>query len=183
MDAHSVTAADIIAFWQDAGEKKWFVKDSAFDEEIRTRFLKSWETAKDGASKTWEESDEGLLALIILFDQFPRNMFRDDAKAFATDAEALRLARLAVGKGLDERIAPSLRPFVYLPFEHSENIDDQKESMALFSKIDHEMSRTYAKIHFDIITRFGRFPHRNKVLGRKTTAEEQQFLNEGGFAG
>lgn len=183
MTAHNIPPSEILTFWKDAGPGKWFVKDTAFDETIRTRFLKSWEAAQRGALRSWEESDEGLLALIILCDQFPRNMFRNDAKAFSTDGEACRLARLALDRGLDRRIEATLRPFVYLPFEHSEDIEDQRKSMALFSTLDDAKSRTFAEIHFDIIERFGRFPHRNTVLGRKSTEEEQKFLDNGGFAG
>ena len=130
----------------------------------------------------WRDSDLGLLALVILLDQFPRNMFRGDPRAYATDALACDVARSALARGADRRLDPDLRPFVYMPFMHSENIDDQDLCVALFRASADASNLEYAEIHADIIRRFGRFPHRNAVLGRKTTPVEQAFLDGGGFS-
>lgn len=175
--------ADIIAFWHEAGPERWFNKDTAFDAELRRRFLPLWEDARDGRLKAWEDSDDGLLALILVLDQFPRNMFRGEARAFSTDAAALALARQAIGRGVDDRIDPALRAFIYLPFMHSENLVDQERCVALCRAAGLTDNIDFAVAHADIIRRFGRFPHRNAILGRDTTPEEAAFLAGGGFAG
>ncbi|TJX00435.1 DUF924 domain-containing protein, partial [Neisseria gonorrhoeae] len=129
-------------------------------------------------------SDEGALALTIVLDQFPRNLFRGDAETFSSDPLAREVASRAIERGVDTRTDPRLREFLYLPFEHSEDLDDQERCVALFSQYDcHPDNLKYAEDHADIIRRFGRFPHRNRVLGRQTTAEEQAFLDAGGFSG
>jgi uncharacterized protein (DUF924 family) len=178
-----ISPTDIIAFWRAAGPARWFNKDAAFDAEVRARFLALWEAARDGKLKAWEDSDDGALALILVLDQFPRNIFRNEARAFATDAAALELARRAVDRGVDARVDPALRAFVYLPFMHSENLADQERCVALCRAAGLTDNIDFAVDHADIIRRFGRFPHRNRVLGRATTPEEAAFLAGGGFAG
>lgn len=178
-----VAPADIVAFWRQAGPAKWYAKDDAFDAELRHRFLGVWEAARDGRLTAWEASDEGTLALLLVLDQFSRNMFRNDARAFSADEQARAVAGRAIAKGVDQRIEPALRAFMYLPFEHSEQIADQERSVALFRAMGDAESLKWADLHLDIIKRFGRFPHRNAVLGRATTPEEQAFLTDGGFKG
>jgi uncharacterized protein (DUF924 family) len=178
-----ISPADIVAFWRAAGPARWFTKDAAFDAEVRARFLALWEAARDGRCAAWEASDDGTLALILVLDQFPRNIFRNEARAFATDAAALELARRAVDRGVDARIDPALRAFAYLPFMHSENLADQERCVALCRAAGLTDNIDFAVEHADIIRRFGRFPHRNRVLGRATTPEEAAFLAGGGFAG
>lgn len=176
------TPAAIIAFWREASADRWFTKDAAFDDEIRRRFMASYEAAAAGKLTDWEQSAEGALALLLLLDQFPRNMFRGEARAFATDPLARTIASRAILNGFDGAF-PEMRGFFYLPFEHSENLADQERALALFKAAGDEDGLKWAELHADIIRRFGRFPHRNAVLGRVTTPEEQAFLDGGGFAG
>ncbi|HZP77910.1 MAG TPA: DUF924 family protein [Pseudolabrys sp.] len=178
----SVTPADVVGFWRDAGPDKWFEKDSAFDTEIRTRFLSAHEAAAAGALADWEASAQGALALLILLDQFPRNMFRGTARMYVSDPQALALAKRAIAAGYDNEVEAQFRGFFYLPLSHSENLADQEQAVALYQKAGDE-NVSYALEHADVIRRFGRFPHRNPLLGRQTTAEEQAFLDAGGFAG
>ena len=178
----STTAEEVVAFWRTAGPSRWFRKDAAFDAEFRQRFLAAHEEAVAGALDSWAASAEGTLALLILLDQFPRNSFRGTARMFATDRQALALARQAVDAGQDHQVEKELRNFFYLPFMHSEALADQERAVALTEPLDAE-SHKFALLHRDIIARFGRFPHRNAQLGRATTAKEQAFLDEGGFAG
>lgn len=180
-------AQDVISFWRDAGRRKWFVKDEALDRELTARFTGLHFSAARNELKDWSDTPEGTLALLILLDQFPRNMFRGSGHAFATDPLALSVARKAIASGFDRQVDPSLAIFFYLPIEHSEDPADQATSMALFTAhhervVDEECLR-YAVVHQEIITRFGRFPHRNAALGRETTAEEQAYLDDGGFKG
>ncbi len=177
------TAADIVAFWRNAGPERWFKKDFTFDQEIRERFLATHEAAADGKLTAWERSAEGALALLILLDQFPRNMFRDDARTFATDPLARAIAAGALVRGFDAQMPAELRSFFYLPFEHSEDFADQDRSVAFYKAAGDADGLKWAELHADIIRRFGRFPHRNQVLGRSTTPEEQAFLDSGGFGG
>ena len=177
-----LTPHDIITFWRSAGPDKWYAKDDTFDQELRDRFMDTWEAARDGKLGAWQESDDGALALLIVLDQFPRNMFRNDARAFSTDALARSVATRAIAEGRDRRIEQEMRAFMYLPFEHSEDITDQERSIALFKSLSAD-SLKWAELHADIIREFGRFPHRNAVLGRATTPEEAAFLNDGGFKG
>ena len=172
----------IVAFWREAGSDRWFKKDAAFDDEIKQRFLATHEAAAAGKLTAWEQSAEGALALLILLDQFPRNMFRGEARAFATDSLARAVTSRAILNGFDGAF-PDMRGFFYLPFEHSENLADQERGLALYKAVGDEDGLKWAKTHADIIRRFGRFPHRNAVLGRVTTPEEQTFLDSGGFAG
>lgn len=176
------TPAAIIAFWREAGPDRWFKKDAAFDDEIKRRFLAAHEAAAAGKLTDWERSAEGALALLILLDQFPRNMFRGEARAFATDPLARAVTSRAILNGFDGAF-PDMRSFFYLPFEHSENLADQERGLALYKAMGDDDGLKWAKLHADIIRRFGRFPHRNAVLGRVTTPEEQAFLDGGGFAG
>jgi uncharacterized protein (DUF924 family) len=177
------TAADIVEFWREAGPDRWFTKDAAFDATIRARFLAVHEAAAAGRLSGWEQSAVGALALLILLDQFPRNMFRGDARAFASDPLARAIAAGAIVRGYDAEVAPGLRGFFYLPFEHSENLADQERGLAFYKAAGDADGLKWAEIHEDIIRRFGRFPHRNAALGRVTTPEEQAFLDGGGFAG
>jgi len=177
------SADDVLAFWRAAGPKKWFTKDEAFDAEITSRFLATYEAAARGDLSDWEATPEGALALVIALDQFPRNMFRGDPRAFAADALARAVADRALAHGFDQRIAAGERMFFYLPFEHSEALADQERCCDLFRALGDAENLRWAELHADIIRRFGRFPHRNAVLGRTTTPEEQAFLDSGGFAG
>lgn len=180
---------DVVGFWAKAGPRKWFSKDHAFDSAIALKFEQTHYRASMRRYDAWSETAEGSLGLLILLDQFPRNMYRNTPHAFATDPLARMFARKAIAAGHDHdpAIAPELRPFFYLPFEHSESLVDQEFSVQLFASLQadtgDEESMKYALIHRDIIARFGRFPHRNPGLGRETTAAEQEFLDEGGFAG
>ena len=180
MTPHSAEA--VIAFWKQAGPKRWFAKDEGFDRDFRDRFNAAHMQAARRELEGWLTTADGALALLILLDQYPRNAFRGTAHMFATDPLARFYARKMVDAGLDQQVEPQLRAFCYLPFEHSEDPQDQQRSLALNQQLD---ASTYhwAKEHADIIERFGRFPHRNGVLGRKTTDEELAFLKAGGFAG
>ena len=178
-----MTPADILAFWQAAGPDKWFKKDAGFDADIRARFLPTYEAAARGELGDWETTADGALALVIVLDQFPRNMFRGDARAFAADPVARQVADRAIARGFDTQVPEAMRSFFYLPFEHSEALADQERCIALNRARGDADGLKWAELHADIIRRFGRFPHRNTVLGRATTPEEQAFLDSGGFAG
>jgi len=179
---HDIQPGDVIAFWRDAGPSRWFKKDEAFDRQFRDRFIAAHEAAARGELDSWQRSPKGALALCILLDQFPRNAFRGSARMFATDAKARDVARAALQSGFDQQAGEQMRQFFYLPFMHSEQLADQDFCVELTSRIGEESAR-YARMHRDIISRFGRFPHRNAVLGRETTPAEQRFLDEGGFSG
>lgn len=172
------TAADVVSFWREAGPEAWFKKDEAFDARIRERFLPTYEAAADGKLSSWENHAEGALALLLLLDQFPRNMFRGQARMFETDPMARAIAAGALVRGFDAEAPRDMRSFFYLPFEHSESPKDQERSVALFKATGDAELLKWAEIHADIIGRFGRFPHRNAVLGRTTTSEEQAFLDD-----
>jgi uncharacterized protein (DUF924 family) len=177
-----VTAAEVVGFWRQAGPSMWFAKDADFDRRFRERFLGAHEAAARGDLEHWMTTHEGALALLLLLDQFPRNAFRGTPRMYATDAAARRTAAAAVDAGHDQAMPPGLRKFFYLPFAHSEDLADQDRSVALgrhLGLLDSENSHR----HRDIVKRFGRFPHRNPILGRSMTAEEQEFLDQGGYAG
>ena len=174
---------DVLAFWRQAGPEKWFKKNRAFDQAIQLKFEPVHHAAARGEYDAWAETAEGALALLILLDQFPRNLYRGSAHSFATDPKARALARRAVEAGFHRDVEPGLRQFFMLPFEHSEDMADQDFGLAVAAELDDAETLKWAKLHRDIIARFGRFPHRNPMLGRTTTAEEQAFLDEGGFAG
>ncbi len=174
---------DVVGFWTQAGPPKWFAKSAAFDEVIRLKFEPTHHRAARGEYDAWMKTADGALALLILLDQFPRNLYRDSGHAFATDAKARAIARAAIESGFDKAVDPALRNFFYLPFEHSEDMADQDYCLALCAEAGDADSLKWAQVHHDVIARFGRFPHRNAALGRKTTAEEREFLEEGGFGG
>lgn len=171
------TPTEIVSFWRDAGFDKWFARDKNFDAIIRSRFLPIYEAAANGALAAWEDNAEGALALLILLDQFSRNMFRGNVRAFATDALARAIADRALARGFAQATEPALRPFFYLPLMHSEALADQDRCVRLYQALgDAELLR-YATEHRDVIRRFGRFPHRNRPLGRAMTPAEQAFLD------
>ncbi|TYT26197.1 DUF924 domain-containing protein [Luteimonas viscosa] len=170
----------VIAFWREAGYDRWFNGGAAFDGQCRERLLDAHFAAARREHDDWMESGEGALALLILLDQIPRNVFRGSAHAFATDPLALHYARRAVDAGLDAQVDAGLRAFVYLPFEHSEALDDQHRAVALFDALGDAGYAKYARAHLEVIERFGRFPHRNHVLGRINTPQEQAWLDAGG---
>ena len=158
----------------------WFEQDDAFDVEIRTRFLADVEAAERGELDGMADTPRGALALIILLDQFPRNLYRESPRAFATDAKALGFAKDAVARGFDKELDTFERWFIYLPFEHSEDLADQERSVDLFRDVADEEAVKYVAAHRDVIARFGRFPHRNAILGRASTPEEIAYLKEPG---
>jgi uncharacterized protein (DUF924 family) len=184
MSAHP---SDVTGFWRSAGPKRWFAKSVAFDDAIRLKFEPVHHAAARGEYDDWTETPEGALGLAILLDQFPRNLFRGSAHAFATDPLARRFAAEAIERGHDRKIEPALRAFLYMPFMHAEGLAEQILSVQLFTVLARETGDDgnvpWAKDHQAIIERFGRFPHRNHALGRATTPEEQAFLDEGGFSG
>ncbi|MGO9699741.1 MAG: DUF924 family protein [Xanthobacteraceae bacterium] len=178
-----VTPAEIVSFWREAGPERWFEQDADFDLSIQSRFLGTHEAAARGELSAFAESAEGGLALVILLDQFSRNMFRGTARAFATDPRARAAADRAITRGFDRVTDKTLRQFFYLPFMHSELLADQDRSVQLYAALGDADLSNYALAHRDIIAKFGRFPHRNRVMGRDTTPAEQEFLDGGGFAG
>ena len=165
-------------------QKKWFEKDADFDTEVRSGFLPQYQLAASGQLDSWQYSPENCLALIILLDQFPRNMFRENRQAFATDSKALAAAQHAVNNNFDRELVTVQKWFIYLPFEHSENLEHQQKSVELFRQLSGEADSDsvidFAVRHLKIIERFGRFPHRNQILGRETTPEEADFLKQPG---
>jgi uncharacterized protein (DUF924 family) len=176
-------AQDVVAFWREAGPDRWFAKDAAFDAEIALRFMALYDAAARGELDGWARTAVGSLGMMLLLDQFPRNMFRDTARAFATDAKALLLAKAAILDGHDQEVDPELRLFFYLPFMHSEELSDQDMCVALVESLGQDEPLAYARLHRDAIARFGRFPHRNPVLGREMRPEETEYLANGGFQG
>ncbi|MGE9009837.1 DUF924 family protein [Leptospira interrogans] len=182
-DARDTAPDDVLSFWREAGHDRWYRRDEMFDVEVCRRFLDLWQQAAAGGLSSWEATDEGALALTIVLDQFPRNIFRGDARAYASDALARDVAARAIDRGADKRIDPLLLEFLYMPFMHSEHLPDQLRCIELFGGTSNTENQEYAELHADIIRRFGRFPHRNPMLGRETTPEEQAFLDAGGFSG
>jgi uncharacterized protein (DUF924 family) len=177
------SSQDVLAFWREAGPDKWFKKDTGFDEAIRTKFLATYEAAAAEKLAAWERTAADALALVIVLDQFPRNIFRGSARSFAADPLARAVTGRALAQDFDREVPAGERQFFYLPFEHSELLADQERCCALFRAAGDADALKWAELHADIIRRFGRFPHRNAVLGRQTTAEEQAFLDGGGFKG
>ena len=181
-------AAEILTFWfgpADASDRSrpkkfWFRKDPAFDAEVCARFEAIYQRATAGQCDPWQHTPEGALALAIALDQFPRNMFRGEARSFASDPQALTVARLAVARGFDRQLLPVQRWFLYLPYEHCEDLKTQEEGVALFELLasdrDSASSIAYARRHRDVIAQFGRFPHRNAILNRPSTTAEREFL-------
>jgi len=174
---------EVLDFWISAGTKKWFRKDCAFDDVIRDRFFNLHREAARGNVDGWAARAEGALALIIVLDQFSRNLHRNSPLAFANDAKALGLSQNAIVRRLDVELPMGVRQWIYMPFQHCEDLEIQKRSIELFSTIDNPEGLKFAIIHRDIIQKFGRFPHRNAVLGRTSSAEELKFLADGGFSG
>ncbi len=177
------TPDEIVSFWTEAGKDRWFKSDPAFDAEIRERFLDTYEAGAAGKLSRWDRSPEEALALVLLLDQFPRNMFRATPRAFATDQLALDAAKHAIDAGYDGKVAADLQPFFYMPFMHSEELAEQERCVALMKQGGNQENIKYAEIHRDAIKQFGRFPHRNEILGRQSTPEEIAYLEGGGFAG
>jgi uncharacterized protein (DUF924 family) len=185
-------AEQVLAFWFGEGgdygrrHERWFKKDAAFDAQIRAGFLPLYEALAAGKHVHWLEDARSCLARIIVLDQFPRNMFRGSPRAFAADGVALEAARHAVARGYDRGMLPVERMFAYLPFEHSESLDDQLMACELTAPLDAfpetADAHPYALRHRDIVERFGRFPHRNAILGRASTPEELEFLKQPGSA-
>ena len=178
-------ALDIIEFWF-ASERQslHFKKDPAFDEEIKTLFLQTYQKTLSesfqGEMSMHTKTAKGSLALVLLYDQFPRNMFRDTPQAFATDEQALKIANQAIVQGFDKQLEQNECVFLYMPFMHSENIHDQERGIHLFELLRVKSSAAFAVAHYNIIAQFGRFPHRNEILGRKSTPEEKTFLAQPG---
>lgn len=177
------SADDVFAFWLAAGRERWFGHDDAFDAEVRAKFADTYQAAAGGLLRAWENSPQHALALVIALDQFPRNMFRGSARAFATDPQARAVAARAIKQGFDRQIALPARVLFYLPFEHAEDLADQERAVALIRATGDADLIKWAVLHADIIRRFARFPHRNALLGRTSTPEEQAFLDAGGFRG
>ena len=173
------TAREVVDFWREAGPAKWFNGGAAFDDALRERFKAAHFAASRRELEAWMDDAEGALALLVLLDQVPRNIFRGSAHSYATDPLALHYAARMLEAGLDSEVEPELRAFCYLPFEHSEDLLDQERSVALMAGLG-EIYADYAVQHHEVIERFGRFPHRNRALGRVNTAEEQAWLDAGG---
>jgi uncharacterized protein (DUF924 family) len=176
-----ITPSDVIAFWKEAGPDRWYKKDDAFDADFRTRFEAAHMAAARRERDVWMETPEGALALLVLLDQFPRNSYRGTGHQFATDPLALTLAHDAIARGYPAAFEPDLRQFLLMPLMHSETLADQDALLPLVADMPETLK--FAHIHRDIIVKFGRFPHRNAALGRETTADEQAFLDGGGFGG
>ncbi|MEO0401229.1 MAG: DUF924 family protein [Pseudomonadota bacterium] len=174
---------DILRFWLDeCGPDKWFASDPDLDQTIRERFEPAWKEASEGRFALWLTYPNGALAYIILADQFARNMFRDDPRAFALDRAALAAAKSAIAKGWDKRIDVPARVLFYMPLEHSENLCDQDRAVRLMcERMQDDTYLLHARAHREVIRQFGRFPHRNAVLGRATTGAEQAHLDGGGY--
>lgn len=193
LQTKNIDAQSVLSFWfgeiddPQYGKPRalWFEKNVLVDQTIKMRFSQLHEKASRGELKEWEKHPTTLLALIILLDQFSRHIYRHEAAAFSTDRRACALAIQGIEEGFDQQVIPIGRVFYYLPLEHSENIIDQARSVALFTRLYKEYPiykeyLTYAQMHYDVIAQFGRFPHRNKILGRVSSSEEEKYLNESG---
>jgi uncharacterized protein (DUF924 family) len=175
------TPEEVRSFWREAGPKRWYKVDPAFDETMRRRFLATWEAGRAGRLAGWEETPAGALALLLVLDQFPRNMFRGDARSFATDTPARAVAGRAIERKFDQAFAPPELNFFYLPYMHSEALADQERAVALMQAVGDAEGIKHAEAHRDLIRRFGRFPFRNRALGRTSTAAEAEYLAAGGY--
>ncbi len=174
---------DVTGFWEQAGEARWFLRDAAFDGALAVRFGAALAQARDGAFDHWGETPEGALGLVILLDQVPRNIHRGSPLSFTADAKALRLAKSWIGRGFHQKLPAPRARWLIMPFEHAEDLDAQHRCVALFQAMGLSDMVHWARVHLDIIARFGRFPHRNPVLGRVSTPDELAFLKAGGFSG
>jgi len=175
------TIDKLLHFWFEIlTPKDWYRPSERVDADIERRFRDTYDALKDGVPEGWLSTPRGVLAAILVLDQLPRNLFRGSRQAFATDAQALALAKRALAEGMDERLPPKRRAFLYLPFQHSEEAADQARSVGLFMALGNPVNLDYAIRHQDVVKRFGRFPHRNKVLGRESTPEEEAFLKQPG---
>jgi len=169
---------EINDFWfADETKKIWINSTPEFDRELRERFQSTWEQAARGELDDWMQSAEGCLALVIVLDQFPLNMFRESAQSYATEAQSREVARAAIEQGFDKSLAPEKRSFLYMPFMHSEELSDQQLSLQLFAQPGLEGNSRFALHHHDIVEKFGRFPHRNEALGRRSSEAELAYLN------
>lgn len=176
-----ISPGDLLSYWfSDAAKAKWFKPDSKFDGELKARFEPSFKSARSGALASWAQDARSMLALIILLDQIPRNIYRDTPEAFAEDSQALACARQAVERGHDGRLSVEERQFLYMPFMHSEALEDQDQGVTLFRDLGLEEPLRFMHRHRDVIARFGRFPHRNAILRRQSTEEEAAFLERPG---
>ncbi len=182
MPRTSPEAREVLKFWREAGPSMWFAKDEKFDARFRARFLVAHEAAARGELEHWLATPEGALALVILLDQFPRNAFRNTPRMYDTDALARKAANKALAAGYDQRLPRELRKFFVLPFAHSEDLADQDRAVALARRIGPD-DLAHAEHHRDIVRRFGRFTHRNRILGREHTPEERRYLENGGYQG
>jgi uncharacterized protein (DUF924 family) len=182
MNAAAITAGEVVAFWHQAGYEQWFNGGPEFDRRCEAGFLAAHFSAARRELEGWMDGADGALALVLLLDQIPRNVFRGSAHSYATDPLARRYAMRALEAGFDLQVDPVLRIFFYMPFEHSEDLVDQERAVALVAPLDPGYAR-YAVAHRDVIARFGRFPHRNRALGRASTPEEQAYLDAGGGFG
>ncbi|WP_374828911.1 DUF924 family protein [Paenochrobactrum pullorum] len=175
--AQNNAAQDVLDFWfSENVEKHWFVRSDDLDEEIKQHFSALYEQAHSGTLDVWGDELHSALALTIILDQFPRNMFRGSGRAFESDAKARQIAKAAIEKGFDQQVSEKQRAFFYLPLMHSEDLNDQKKSVELYEALGNANSLDYAHQHLDIIAQFGRFPHRNVALKRENTPEETEFL-------
>lgn len=174
---NSTNYNEVLEFWfSETIQKLWFNSTPKFDEVIRVKYSSLWEQASKNLLEEWQESPLGSLSLIIVLDQFPLNMFRGTAKSFSTESQAITLTRVAISKGYDKQITINQLPFLYMPLMHSESLEDQNDSVTLFEQTKLENSIRFAKHHRNIVAKFGRFPHRNKILNRLSTIEEQTYL-------
>ena len=172
-----MTADDILEFWfSEESKAHWFASTPEYDCQVKERFESAWQQAGAGELADWEETALGALALVILLDQMPLNMFRDQPESFSTEEQSRHVARRAIGNGFDIELADEYMAFLYLPFMHSESIEDQDRSVMLFETAGLNNNLKWARGHRDIVKRFGRFPHRNQILGRKSTPEEAEWL-------
>ena len=174
----SITPESIIEFWySDSVKSKWFNSSVEFDKQLKSKYEAVWIAVLRGEYTSWMESAEGCLALVIILDQFPLNMFRGDVKSFSSEGMAIKIAKKAIEKEFDKRIDKEKVSFLYMPLMHSENIDDQNLSVKLFEEAELMDNVRFAKHHRDIVKKFGRFPHRNKILQRESSQEEIDYLN------
>ena len=180
-----IKAEEIIQFWySEPMNKHWFNSTKTFDQALIDTYEGTWVEARQGKLDHWQQSAAGSLALIIVLDQLPLNMFRGQAKSFSTEAQSREVAYAAIEKDYDQKLRSNRKSFMYMPFMHSEDLDDQALAVKLFNKPGLESNYRFARHHYSIIDRFGRFPHRNKILGRESTDAEIEYLNsKEGFQG